>query len=287
VKYACIRKYRVEFPVRMMCRLLAVRPSGFYAWLKRPESLRRRENRKLIVEIRAIHERSRGTYGSPRIHAELQGQGHRCGRHRVAGLMRVNGLAGRQRRKFRPTTDSQHALPVAENLLGQRFTVAEPDTAWVADITYIPTREGWLYLAATMDLFSRRIVGWATSARLKRELVLEATKRALANRRPPCGLVHHSDRGSQYASGDFRKLLKAHGLKGSMSGVGNCYDNAAMESFFHSLKVEWVHGRVYRTREEARRNLFEYIEIFYNNWRRHSTLGMVSPAEFERLAHVA
>jgi transposase InsO family protein len=271
----------------MMCRLLEVSPSGFYVWLGRGESRRARENRALAVEIRAVHQESHGTYGSPRVHAELQSRGRRCGQKRVASIMQAQEIVGKQRRKFKHTTDSDHDKPVAENLLGQQFLVKTPDTAWVGDITYIPTQEGWLYLAGVLDLFSRRVVGWATSSRINQDLIMEATHQALQDRRPARGLIHHSDRGSQYASKAFQGLLKDHGVVVSMSGVGNCYDNAVMESFFHSLKVEWIHGRTFRTREEARRGLFEYIEIFYNNWRRHSTLGMVSPAQYERLARVA
>jgi transposase InsO family protein len=240
-----------------------------------------------MVEIKAIHGRSRGTYGSPRVVQDLRRAGHGCGVNRVARLMRIHGIAGKQRRKFKHTTDSNHGHPVAPNLLAQCFTGWFRDEAWVGDITYIPTREGWLYLAANMDLFSRRIVGWAASSRIDRGLALEALQRAIAVRNPRAGLIYHSDRGSQYASEDFQKQLQAHGMICSMSRRGNCYDNAAMESFFHSLKVEWIGDRVFETRAEARRSLFEYIELFYNSWRRHSTLGMVSPAEYERRARVA
>lgn len=287
MKYACIREHRNEFPVRMMCRLLEVTASGFYAWLHRPESNRGIAERRLEVEIKAVHRRSRGTYGSPRVRKDLREAGHECGLKRVARLMRLHGLAGKQRKKFRHTTDSNHAFPVAPNLLDQCFRGWLQDEAWVGDITYIPTREGWLYLAANMDLFSRRIVGWATSSRIDRGLALEALQRAIDIRHPRPGLIHHSDRGSQYASGDFQDLLTKHGMICSMSRRGNCYDNAAMESFFHSFKVEWIGDRIFETREEARRVIHEYIELFYNVWRRHSTLGMVSPAEYERLARVA
>jgi putative transposase len=282
VKYACIREHRGQFPVRMMCRLLGVGVSGFYAWLRRPESRRGRANRRLLVEIRVAHRRSHGIYGSPRVYEDLRAEGHGCSRKRVARLMRLDGLAGRQRRKFKHTTDSNHAHSVAENLLEQCFTAEKRDEIWVSDITYIPTREGWLYLAATMDLYSRRIVGWSVKSSLARGLVMETMAQAIVRRMPGPGLIHHSDRGVQYACGDFQNLLRAHGMTCSMSGAGNCYDNAAMESFFHSLKVEWIHGRTFTTREEARRSLSEYIETFYNSWRRHSTLGMISPAEFER-----
>jgi len=287
VKYACIRKHRDEFPVRMMCRLLEVTTSGFYAWCLRPESRRAISERGLVVEIKASHRRSQGSYGSPRVWEDLHAAGCRCGLNRVARLMRLHGIAGKQKKKFKHTTDSNHSYPVAPNLLEQCFRGWLRDEVWVGDITCIPTREGWLYLAANMDLFSRRIVGWATSNRIDRGLALEALQRAINVRGPRPGLIHHTDRGSQYASGDFQELLKKHGMICSMSRRGNCYDNAAMESFFHSLKVEWIGDRIFETRAEARRVLHEYIERFYNSWRRHSTLGMVSPAEYERLAQVA
>ncbi len=287
MKYACIREHHGEFPVRMMCRLLEVTASGFYAWLCRPESSRERQNRILGVEIRAIHRTSKRAYGSPRIHRDLRDNGRKCSRKRVAAIMRREGIVAKHARKFKHTTDSGHELPVAENLLNQKFSVEAPNTVWVSDITCIWTREGWLYLAMVLDLFSRRVVGWATSSRINQDLVIAAARAAIENRHPAPGLIFHSDRGSQYASKRFQALLKAHGIVSSMSGVGNCYDNAVAESFFHSLKVEWIYGEEFRTREEARRSLFEYIEVFYNGWRRHSTLGMVSPVRFEQLAQVA
>ncbi len=287
MKYACIREHWDEFPVRMMCRLLEVTTSGFYAWCRRPESRRATAERRLLVEIKPIHGRSRGTYGSPRVHKDLGETGIRCGLNRTARLMRLHRIAGKQRRKFKHTTDSNHPYPVFPNLLEQCFQGWLQDEVWVGDITCLPTREGWLYLAANMDLFSRRIVGWATSSRIDRGLALESLQRAIDIRTPRPGLIHHSDRGSQYASGDFQELLRKHRMICSMSRRGNCYDNAAMESFFHSLKVEWIGDRIFETRAEARRPVYEYIELFYSSWRRHSTLGMVSPAEYERLAQVA
>lgn len=281
MRYACIRDHRTEYPVRMMCRLLEVSRSGFYGWMSRPESRRSREDRRLVVEIRGIHRATRGSYGSPRIMRELRGLGYSYGRKRVARVMRVHGIVGKHRRKFRHTTDSGHGRPVAENLLATVERPTVPDRVWVADITYLWTREGWLYVAGVMDLATRRIVSWATSRRLEKEFVIVAMRRALAVRRPRAGLIHHSDRGSQYASGEFRDLLARHGVRSSMSGRGNCYDNAAMESFFGSMKVEWTHGRRYETRAEAERDVFEYIEIFYNRARRHSSLGYVSPVAFE------
>lgn len=287
MRYACVRAHRGEYPVRMMCRLLEVSRSGFYAWLVRSESLRVRQDVRLVVEIREIHLVTRGSYGSPRIHEELRGRGYGCGRNRVARLMRVHGIAAKRGRRFRRTTDSDHGYRVVPNLLRERPAASCPDKVWVADITYLWTREGWLYLATVMDLYSRLIVGWATGVRIERWLVLEAFQQAFSMRRPGPELIHHSDRGSQYASREFQELLVRYGVRGSMSGRGKCYDNAAMESFFGSLKVEWTEGRSYATREEAQQDLFKYIELFYNRRRRHSSLGYVSPAEFERNQAVA
>lgn len=244
---------------------------------------RRGENLRLVTEIRAVHRISKETYGSPRIHAQLREQGISCGKHRVARLMRIHGIKPRYRRKFRPTTtDSAHSLPVAPNLLDRHFEAVAPNRVWVADITYIPTREGWMYLAVLLDLFSRAVVGWAMSSRITRELALDALRMALTRRRPPRGLLHHSDRGSQYASGDYRTLLEEHGLVCSMSRKGDCYDNAPMESFWGMLKSELIHHRRYTTRQEAIREIAEYIEVFYNRQRRQARLGYLSPAAYER-----
>lgn len=264
-----------------MCRVLKVSRSGFYAWVRRPESRRTMENRKLLVEIKSVHERTRRSYGSPRIHAELTERGVVCGRHRVARVMRENGLIAKAAKKFKATTDSNHRLPVAENLLQRQFEVSEPNRAWVGDISYVWTREGWLYLAILLDLFSRRVVGWSIRDRLDRGLVLEALKRALALRNPGAGLIVHHDRGSQYASDDYRKELDKRGYHLSMSRKGDCWDNAVAESFFGSLKTEWVPKSGYDTREEGRLDLFQFIEGFYNRTRRHSTIGNVSPVNFE------
>ena len=239
------------------------------------------------MAIRAFHQASRRTYGSPRIHKDLREHGLRCGENRVARLMRKHGVRAKQARKFKATTDSKHDQPVAENLLGQDFRVSKPNTRWVADITYIATRAGWLYLAVVLDLFSRRVVGWSTSDRIDRELVIQALKAGVWQRQPRAGLMHHSDRGSQYASSDFRKILRSRGIESSMSRKGNCYDNAVAESFFHTLKVECVKEEDYQTREQARASLFDYIEGFYNTRRRHSTLGYVSPVEYEKLSLTA
>ena len=280
-----IEAHRRQYRVQMMCRALSVTRSGYYAWRKRPESRRAQEDRRLLVEIRAIHRATRQSYGSPRITDDLKEKEIPCGRHRVARLMRENEIVGKQAKKFKPhTTDSKHTLPVAENLLDRRFDVGAPDRYWVSDITYIWTREGWLYLAATMDLYSRRIVGWSMSDSADRELVLNAFWMAVGRRRPGPGLLHHSDRGSQYASNEFQDELGSAGMICSMSRKGDCYDNAVMESFFGSLKVEWLEGCAYETRREASEDVVAYIETFYNTRRRHSHLGNISPVEFERSA---
>ncbi len=237
----------------------------------------------LSMTIKAIYRESRESYGSPRIHAELKRQGHQCGKNRVARLMAEAGIAAKNQRKFKITTNSKHKLPIAENVLGRQFTVKGPNQVWLADITYIWTREGWLYLAAVLDLYSRRIIGWALEKRMTKAFVRRAMQMAMDRRRPVGVLIHHSDRGSQYASGNYQELLKTYGVRPSMSRKGNCWDNAPMESFFHTLKVELVHHRDYATREEARQDITDYIERFYN-WRRlHSSLGYVTPAEYERM----
>ena len=282
-----IRDHREHFPVRLMCRVLEASPSGFYDWLRRPESQRAAEDRALIEKIQAVHNESRRTYGSPRVHASLKAAGYRIGRKRVARLMRENDIRPRTKRKFKVTTDSRHDHPIAPNLLDRQFTVEAPNTVWLADLSYIWTREGWLYLAVVLDLFSRQVVGWAMDEEMSQELTLAALDMALKRRRPLPGLMHHSDRGSQYAAGAYRKRLAEHGIVCSMSRKGNCWDNAPMESFFHTLKTELVHHRDYLTRDDARRDIFEYIEVFYNRQRRHSTLGYLSPAQFEVTALAA
>lgn len=266
----------------VMCRMLGVSRSGHYAWEKRPESERSRRNRSLAWQIRVIHERSRRTYGSPRVTAELREEGVRCSRHRVARLMRLFGIRAKAGRKFRVTTDSKHHLPVAPNRLNREFAVSGPNVAWVSDLTYLWTAEGWLYLAAVMDLYSRRLVGWAMSPRADGELTMAALRQALEHRRPPVGLLHHSDQGRQYAAGSYQERLREHGLVGSMSRKGNCWDNAPMESFFGTLKQKLVYPERFATRKEAKARIFEYIEVFYNRQRRHSSLGSLSPAEYER-----
>lgn len=269
----------------LMCRVLEISRSGFYAWLGRQESGRAREDRRLTALIRGIFDESRKTYGAPRVHRTLRKRGVRCGMKRVARLMKAAGLRSKTKRKFRvKTTDSKHGHPIAPDLLGRDFTADGPNQAWASDITYIPTDEGWLYLASTMDLFSRKIVGWSMSSTLHASVAINALQMAVDQRRPTPGLIHHSDRGVQYAAGDFRDLLDEHGIDASMSRKGNCYDNAAKESFFHTLKTELVHHELYRTRAEARASVFDYIETFYNRQRLHSTLGYLSPVEFELAA---
>ena len=282
MRFAFIAVEKAAFPVRLLCRTLAVSRAGFYAWQRRPPAPRTRVDERLGLEIATIHAESRRRYGSPRIHAELAARGCRTSRKRVARLMRTRGLAARRRRRFRVTTQSRHPFPIAPNILARQFERAGPDQAWVTDITYIPTSEGWLYLAVILDLYSRFAVGWAMSERITDDLTLDALGMALARRCPPQGLLHHSDRGSQYASGDYQKLLERHGIVCSMSRRGDCWDNAVAESFFGTLKVELVHDAAWETRTTARTELFEYIEVFYNGQRRHSALGYLSPRAFEQ-----
>jgi putative transposase len=286
VKFACIARLQGEFPVRLMCRLLDVSPAGFYSAQHRPPSAHTRADQQLRVEIRVAHQSSQQRYGAPKIHAELRAQGTACGRHRVARLMREDGLRGCRPHPFRvTTTQSAHSEPIAPNVLARRFSPEdnrERDRVWVADITYLPTREGWLYLAAILDLASRRVVGWSAAPHLEQSLVLGALGRALALRQPRAGLLHHSDRGAQYASGAYQTLLHKHGAICSMSRAGNCWDNAVMESFFATLKTELVHGARWATRAAACRDLAEYIDRWYNHQRRHAVLGYRSPVDYER-----
>jgi transposase InsO family protein len=263
VRFAFIVAEKAAFPVRLLCRTLQVSRAGFYAWHTRPPAPRTRADERLGLEIAAIHAESRQRYGSPRVHAELVDRGCRTSR-------------------FRVTTQSRHPFPIAPNVLARQFERAAPDQAWVTDITYLPTGEGWLYLAVILDLCSRCAVGWAMSERITDDLTLDALGLALARRRPPQGLLHHSDRGSQYASGDYQRVLAQHGIVCSMSRRGDCWDNAVAESFFATLKVELVHHAAWATRAAARTELFEYLELFYNGQRRHSALGYLSPRAFER-----
>ena len=279
MRYRCIHRRRDQYPIRMMCRVLKVSASGYYAWRSRPESERARRDRELTRVIRRLHAQSDGTYGSPRLHVELRSEGCRCGRARVARLMRLAGLKGCPKRRFRVTGKSGTAP--AANLLAQDFSAAQSAQRWAADITFIWTGQGWLYLAVVMDLYSRRIVGWSMSRRINRHLALNALNMALGHRQPGWGLIHHSDRGAQYLSDDYQALLKQHGIICSVSGTGSCYDNAVVESFFASLKRERIKRRKYRTRDEARADIFDYIERFYNRERRHGYLGNTSPANYE------
>jgi len=281
VKFAFIAVEKASFPVAVLCKVVGVSRSGFYAWTERVPSARSQEDAKLRVHISAIYERSRGTYGAPRIHAELRANGFNVSRKRVARLMGELGLQSRRKRRFKATTDSKHALPVAENVLNRKFEVDAPNVAWVTDITYVWTSEGWLYLAAILDLFSRRVVGFAMSERIDRALVLEALAGGLGRRMPNAGLVHHSDRGSQYASNDYQAALQEVGVVCSMSRKGNCWDNAVAESFFATLKTELIYLRRFATRAEAREAIFDFIELFYNRERRHSSLGYATPLEYE------
>ncbi len=264
-----------------MCELLSVSASGFYAHQKRPMSRRARDNQELVGHIRRVHQESRQTYGSPRVHAQLRAEGQRCGLNRIARLMKKHHIQAKRRKKRRKTTNSQHGYPVAPNLLQRQFQAEHPNTKWLSDITYIPTANGWLYLAVVLDLFSRRIVGWAMDRHMHVSLPVRALKMALTTRQPQPGLLHHSDRGSQYAGSAYQRLVAAYQIQSSMSGTGNCFDNAPVESFFGTLKRELVHFRSYQTRREARLDIFEYIEGFYNTRRRHSTLGYLSPLDFE------
>ena len=276
-----------RLPVRRKCHLAEMPRSTFYASQDRPESKRERRNRYLLVLIGEVFARSERLYGSRRVHAELRKHNICCGLNRVARLMKLHGLAGVQHRGFRVTTNSKHDYPIAPNRLGRDFRVTRPDRIYVADISYIPTEEGWLYLATEMDLFSHRIVGWSLSGRLTRELALSALGMAVGLRRPGPGLIHHSDQGVQYACGDFQRLLARHQLVPSMSRRGNPYDNAVAESFFRTLKVELIYRRRFRTRAEAKAAIVEYIELFYNRRRLHSSLGYLSPVEYEEKAHAA
>lgn len=284
-KYAMIAAHREQYAVTLMCAALSVSPSGFYAAHHRSPSAQAQADERLRVAVRAAHAKSHRRYGAPRVHQELRAQGTRIAKKRVARLMRADGLRARPRRRVVRTTDSAHRHPVAPNHLARRFAVAEIggiDRRWASDITYVPTQEGWLYLAAVLDLGSRRVVGWAMRDSLEEALVLDALRLALGQRRPAAGLQHHSDRGSQYAGGAYQRLLAAHGLTCSMSRKGDCWDNAVAESFFATLEHELLAESNFPSRQAARRAIFEFIEVWYNRERRHSSLGYLSPAAFER-----
>ena len=282
MRYQFIEAHRPEWPTRLMCQALGVSTGGYYQWRRRPPGARQERSEALVAAIEVIHREVKGRYGSPRIHAELVARGEPCCVNTVAKLMREHGIAAKTKRRFRCTTDSNHNRPVAENLVDRHFEPEAPNQVWTTDITYIPTREGWLYLAAVEDLYSRRIVGWSMSERIDSRLVVDALEMAVSGQLPGDDLVAHSDRGSQYASEHYQGLLASHGITCSMSRRANCWDDAPMESFFASLKKELVHDEDYATRDEARSSIFEYIEVFYNRIRRHSSLGYRSPAEYER-----
>jgi putative transposase len=277
-----MRQMRLHYPILLISRILKVSTSGFYAWRGRPLSKWAQEEARLEVEIRAAHKRTRQTYGADRLQQDLAEHGIQVGICRIKRIRRKLGIRCKQKRKFKVTTNSKHTLPVAENILRQQFKVAAPNEVWVSDITYVPTDEGWLYVAGHKDLFSGNIVGYAMGDRLTRDLVSQSLFKAVAAKRPTQGLIHHSDRGSQYCSHEYRNLIDRFGLKMSMSGKGNCYDNAPMESFWGTLKQELVHHRRYRTRPEAIRDITEYIEIFYNRQRRQARLGFLSPVVYEQ-----
>lgn len=287
MKFAFVREHRRTWPVGVMCRVLRVSRSGFYARQRREPSARDRRNEALLAKIRKVHEQSRGLYGSPRAHRAMLIDGEAVSRNTVAKLMRRADITAKRRRRFTPprTTDSRHRQPVADNLLARDFEACGPDRKWLADITYVATDQGWLYLAAVLDAFSRKVVGWSMADHMETELVKGALVMALRRRRPEGRrLLHHSDRGSQYASDEYQEMLSRDGIAASMSGRGDCYDNAMMESFWATLKTELVHQRHYATREQARQSIFEYIEVFYNRKRLHSSLGYVSPEAFEAAA---
>jgi putative transposase len=282
MRFRFIEDRRADYPVRILCDVLEVSPAGYYAWRSRPESRRSTANRQLVNDIKRVHRDAYGRYGSPRIHIELKAQGRGVSRGRVERLMRRHGIrAIMARPRWVRTTDSRHEFPIASNLLDRNFVAPAPNCVWLADITYVETDQGWLYLATVMDLYSRRIVGWAMADHLRTELPLAALRMAVVAKQPGPGLIHHSDRGVQYASEDYRKVIQSAGFQASMSRKANCYDNAPMESFFHTLKTELVHHRHYATRAEATRDIFAYIEGFYNRTRRHSAIGYISPIEME------
>jgi putative transposase len=281
MKFRFMKEHAHEFSIERMSKMLKVSRNGYYKFLQSKPSKHNKENVELLEKIKKVHKESRRTYGSPRIHAELLEQGETCSRKRTAKIMRDAGIQAKMKKRFKVTTKVNPKAQAAPNLLRQDFTASKANQRWVADMTYIQTAEGWLYLAAVLDLYSRRIVGLAMSDRMTADLVAIALEQALTRRKPSTGLIHHSDRGCQYTSHQFQALLKEKGIIVSMSGTGNCYDNAAMESFFHTLKTEHVHFEQFKTRHQAQASIFEYIEVFYNRKRRHSTLGYLSPLAFE------
>ncbi|MDZ7828279.1 MAG: IS3 family transposase [Halofilum sp. (in: g-proteobacteria)] len=287
VRYRFIHEHRDRFRVRSMCRVLAVSRSGFYDWCGRPHSQRQRANQRLLERIRAVHDRSRSNAGAVKTWRALLAQGEACGRHRVARLRRAHGIEARRMRRFRSAYTARNAEPAASNRLDQHFVAERPDQAWVGDITFVPTRRGWLYLAVVVDLYARRVVGWAMSERINQSLVRDALAMAIRHRRPAPGLIHHTDQGAQYRSAAYQRLLQAHEMIPSMSRKGNCYDNACAESFFSTLKNELTWHCDFADRTEARTALFEFIELYYNRSRDHQYLDYRSPAGFEELGNVA
>lgn len=281
MKYKFMQDYAGNFSIERMSRVFGVSRGGYYRFIKTKSSARKQEDERLLQKIKIIHESSRHTYGSPRVHAELREEGEICSRKRIAKIMRQSGVVAKMKKRFKVTTRANPDVLPAPNLLQQDFTTDKPNQRWVADFTYVATQEGWLYVATVLDLFSRRIIGLSMSNRMTTELVASALQQALIHRKPPGDLIHHSDRGCQYTSVAFRSLLKEHNIIASMSGTGNCYDNATMESFYHTLKTEHIYFECYKTRLEAKQSIFEYVEVFYNRKRRHSTLGYFTPMAFE------
>jgi len=279
MKYLFIDEHRGVYMLKRTCKVLKVSRSGYYAWKKRKPSMREEANKELLHHIREVHKESRKTYGSPRITDALNEQGVVCGKNRVARIMRDSGIRVKIKKRFKRTTDSQHGYPVAPNLL---IDNKQTERLWVSDITFIPTRQGWLYMSAVMNVRTRRIIGFSMRDDLSQELVMAALRQAMESNRPEEGLIHHSDRGRQYATYAYQELLKQHGIVSSMSRKGHCYDNAYMESFFATLKKELVHNEKYQTREEASLSIFEYVEVFYNRVRKHSALGNKSPMQYEK-----
>jgi putative transposase len=285
MRFQFIGDHQNEFPVARMHKVLGVSRSGYYAWRKRPVSAREMANRELYKKIEAVYNESHETYGSPRVYRQLKKEGVACSENRVARLMRLRGLRAKQTKQYKTTTKRNKSHPAAPNLLKRDFVAKRPNQKWLTDITYIPTQEGWLYLAAVLDLYSRRIVGWAMLDRMTAELTIGALKMAIRQRQPDLDLIHHSDQGSQYTDGLYQALLKDCGIQVSMNSVGSWYDNAPMESFFGSLKSEWVNHHLYRTRDEARTDIFYYIEAFYNRRRLHSSLDYLCPEAYEQIYH--
>lgn len=280
MRFEFIQKEKKAFPITVLCEVMKVTRGGYYAWATREESQHSRQNREMVNVVKATHTKSKGSYGARRHASELTAQGLSCGKYRAATIMALAGVEAKQKKRFKATTDSNHNKRVFPNLIKREFTVLAPNKVWVSDITYIRTFAGWLYLAVVIDLFNREVVGWSMGHKIDRHLVISATRMAVWRRKPPAGLIFHSDRGSQYCSYDFKKYITGHGMIGSMSRKGNCWDNAVAESFFGSLKKERVYSESYKTRQQAKSDIVDYIEMFYNSFRRHSHLGNLSPREF-------